>query len=131
MRAERDRLLEQIFEDSSDPTFIIDPVEDRILAVNRAGCAMLGYTREEMLATPVSQVHPAELPQFRAFLRSVRRDGRGSRINLTCRTKGGTFLPTEMSLHAFAREGRFYILGLVQDRSQHRQPPPERVSPAR
>ena len=124
MSAERYRSFDRLFEDSIDPAFIIDPVEDRILAVNRAGCAMLGYTHEEMLATPVSHVHPAELPQFRALLQRVRREGRGSSIKLTCRTKGGTFLPTEMSLHAFADGERLYILGLVQDRSEHRQREP-------
>ena len=76
------------------------------------------------MATPGSRVHPAELPQFRRFLNQVRREGRGSSIKLTCRTKSGTFLPTEMSLHAFARGGRSYILGLVLDRSEHRQPDP-------
>jgi PAS domain S-box-containing protein len=90
---------------------IIDPHEDRIVAANAAGCAMLGYTHEEMLATPVSTVHPAELPQLRRFLWRVRRDGRGSTIKLRCRTKSGTFLPTEMSLHAFVDGPRLFILG--------------------
>jgi PAS domain S-box-containing protein len=124
MDAESYRLVANIFEESSDPTYVIDPVDDRIIAANRAGCAMLGYTHKELLATPVSSVHPAELPQFRQFLGTVLRDGRGSRINLTCRTKDGTFLPTEMSLHGFESGGRLYILGLVQDRSEHRQRDP-------
>ena len=121
MATERDRLFAQLFEDSRDPAFILDPDEDRILAANRAGCAMLGYTHEEMLATPISHVHPAELPQLRECLGSVRSRGSGSRINLTCRTKHGTFLPTEISLHGFGDGSRFYILGLVDDRSEHRQ----------
>jgi PAS domain S-box-containing protein len=123
MRAERDR-FERIFEESSDPAFIVDPVEDRILAVNRAGCAMLGYTHEELLALPVSRVHPAELPQFLEFLSRVRRDGQGSTIKLTCRTKTGTFLPTEMSLVALDAGPSMYLLGLVRDRSEHRQRDP-------
>jgi len=40
----------------------------------------------------------------------------------TCRTKSGTFLPTEISLHVVESGDRRYILGLVQDRSEHRQP---------
>ena len=124
MSVERHQNFERLFEDSVDPAFVIEPAGDRIVAVNHAGCAMLGYTHDELLATPVSRVHPAELPQFRRFLNQVRREGRGSSIKLTCRTKSGTFLPTEMSLHAFARGGRFYILGLVLDRSEHRQPDP-------
>jgi PAS domain S-box-containing protein len=121
----RERSFPQLFAHSSEPADVVDPRDDRILAANRAGCAMLGYTHEELLTTPVSHIHPAELPQLRDFLDHVLRDGQGSTIKLTCRTKAGTFLPTEMSLHAFESDGRRYILGLVQDRSEHRQRDPE------
>ena len=96
-----------------------------IVAANRAGCSLLGYTHDELLATPVSRIHPADLPQLRDFVEQVVRDGRASTITLTCRTKLGTFLPTEMSLHAFLSDGQLRILGLVQDRSDHRQPKSE------
>jgi PAS domain S-box-containing protein len=115
----------QLFEGSPEPAFVIDPLDDRIVAANPAGCSLLGYTRDELLATPVSRIHPADLPQLRDFVEQVVRDGRASTITLTCRTKLGTFLPTEMSLHAFLSKGQLRILGLVQDRSDHRQPKPE------
>jgi PAS domain S-box-containing protein len=118
---ERSLSFDELFENSSDPAFILDPVEDRILAVNQAGCAMLGYTHDELLATAVSQIHPAELPQLSAFLDSVLETGEGSTITLTCRTKSGDFLPADMALHAFETGGRVRILGLVHDRSEHRQ----------
>ena len=110
------------FEDSADSAFVVDPREDRIVAANRAGAAMLGYTREELLATPVSAIHPADLPQLRDFLDRVRRDGRGSTIKLTCRAKDGTFLPIEMSLVALEASGR--MLAVLRDRSEHRQRDP-------
>jgi chemotaxis family two-component system sensor kinase Cph1 len=115
----------RLFERSPEPAYVIDPLDDRIVAANRAGCSLLGYTRDELLATPVSRIHPADLPQLRDFLEQVVRHGRASTITLTCRTKLGTFLPTEMSLHAFMSDGRLRILGLVQDRSDHRQREPE------
>jgi hypothetical protein len=37
-----------------------------------------------------------------------------------CRTKTGVYLPTEMTFHAFESGGRLYVLGLVQDRGEHR-----------
>ena len=114
----------RFFEESPEPAYVIDPAADRILAANPAGCAMLGYTHEELLRTPVSQIHPAERSQMSDFLDRVLRDGQASTIKLTCRTKTGTFLPTEMSLHAFQRDGSLRILGLVQDRSEHRQRQP-------
>jgi PAS domain S-box-containing protein len=121
---EEDRSFAQLFEESLDPAYVIDPAADRILAANPAGCAMLGYTHEELLRTRVSQIHPAERSQMSDFLERVLCDGQASTIKLTCRTKVGTFLPTEMSLHAFEKGGRLRILGLVQDRSEHRQREP-------
>jgi chemotaxis family two-component system sensor kinase Cph1 len=116
-----EHVFEHLFEQSRDPMFVIDPVADRILAANPAGCAMLGYTRAELLRTPVSDVHPAEHAQLAELLERVFRDGKGSTIKLTCRTKSGAFLPTEMSLVALESGGRAYILGLIQDRSEHRK----------
>jgi hypothetical protein len=67
---------------------------------------------------------PGELPQLRELLERVIRHGQGSTITLTCRTKSGDFLPAEMALHAFESGGRVLILGLVHDRSEHRQRDP-------
>ena len=120
----RDHRYGQLFEESSDPAFIVDPFGDQILAANRAGCALLGYTREELLATPVSHIHPADLPQLREFFNHVLEHGQGSTIKLTCQTKRGTFLPIEMALFAFGSGGHLRILGLLHDRSEHRQPEP-------
>ena len=110
-----------VFEHSSEPAFVMDPVHSSILAANDAGCSLLGYTREELLATPISRIHPAELAELNELLEHVLRNGRASTIKLTCRTKEGTFLPTEISLHALEVDGRTRILGLVQDRSEHRR----------
>src|ERR1700745_3975628 len=118
---QEDWTFAQFFEESPEPAYVIDPAADRILAANPAGCAMLGYTHEEILRTAVSQIHPAERSQMNDFLDRVLRDGQASTIKLTCRTKTGTFLPTEMSLHTFEHRGCLQILGLVQDRSEHRQ----------
>src|ERR1700752_4539529 len=117
---EEDRLFAQLFEEAPAPAYVPARAADPTLAANPAGCAMLGYTREELLRTPVSQIHPAERSEMSDFLDRVLDDGRASTIKLTCRTKAGTFLPTEMSLHAFQTGGRLRILGLVQDRSEHR-----------
>lgn len=120
MPSERDRLFEQLFEDSGDAAYLMDPADDRIIEANRAGCALLGYTREELLTLTVTDIHPAEMPQLRAFLEDALDQGRASRVKFTCRTKSGAFLPTEISLHLVRSAGRRYILGLVQDRSEHR-----------
>jgi two-component system, chemotaxis family, sensor kinase Cph1 len=108
------------FERSPEPAYVMDPEHSCILAANDAGCDLLGYTREELLRTPISSIHPSELAELSELLERVLRDARGSTIKLTCRTKQGTFLPTEISLHALEIQGRVRILGLVKDRSEHR-----------
>ena len=109
------------FEHSPEPAYVMAPDHDCVLAANDAGCDLLGYTREELLRTPLSRIHPSELAELSELLERVLEDGRASTIKLTCRTKQGTFLPTEISLHALEIDGRMLILGLVQDRSEHRR----------
>ena len=121
MQDERDLISGTAFEHADEPAYVMDPQRDCILAANDAGCALLGYTRDELLETPISCIHPAELPELSELLERVLRHGRAWTIKLTCRTKHGTFLPTEISLHALDVGGRLHILGLVQDRSEHRQ----------
>ena len=114
------RSLDELFERSRDAVFITDPREDRILDANAAASRLLGYTREEFMVTPISQIHPHELPQMRAFLDDALREGVNWTIEMACRTKSGTFLPTEIELLALDSGGRVYVISLVRDRSEHR-----------
>ena len=114
------RSLDELFEESRDAVFITDPREDRILDANAAASRLLGYTREEFMVTPISQIHPHELPQMRAFLDRALRDGVNWTIEMACRTKSGAFLPTEIELLALDSGGRVYVISLVRDRSEHR-----------
>lgn len=122
-----DLVHEALFARTREAAFVMDPERGRILAATDAGCALLGYTRAELLETPISAIHPAELEELSELLERLLRDQRASTIKLTCRTKQGVFLPTEISLHAIVLDGRLRILGLVQDRSEHRacRPPAE------
>ena len=124
MQPERDVMHATVFEHSSEAAYVMDPEHNSILAANDAGCDLLGYTREELLATPISRIHPAELSELSELLDRVIEYGRASTIKLTCRTKGGTFLPTEISLHKLEIDGKLRVLGLVQDRSDHRDRAP-------
>jgi PAS domain S-box-containing protein len=114
------RSLDELFEDSGDAVFITDPREDRILDANAAASRLLGYTRDEFMDTPISQIHPNVLPRMRAFLVVALRDGVNWTIEMACRTKSGTFLPTEIGLLAIDSGNRVYVVSLVRDRSEHR-----------
>jgi PAS domain S-box-containing protein len=106
---------------TSDPAFVIDPLEDRFVDANTAGCDLLGHTREELLDTPVSRIHPGELEQLRGFVSRVLEQGYGSTVTLACRIRQGDRLPIELSLWAFESAGRIRLLALVDERSEHRR----------
>ena len=112
--------LDELFEDSSTAVFVTDPAQDRILYANAAASRLLGYTREEYQVTRISEIHPHELPQMQAFLDGAIRDGINWTIEMACRTKSGTFLPTEIELLALDGGGHVYVVSLVRDRSEHR-----------
>src|SRR3990167_6555153 len=86
-----------IFEHSNDAIFLLDPEGDAILDVNPRACRMLGYSRVELLALRVSDVHPSEMREFAAFARTVLDTGSGWTNELSCLTRGGATLPAEMS----------------------------------
>ena len=61
MQPERDFMHATVFEHSPEPAYVMDPEHNRILAANDAGCTLLGYTRAELLETPISRIHPRAL----------------------------------------------------------------------
>jgi PAS domain S-box-containing protein len=112
--------LELLFEESRDAVVIADPRADRLLDANPAACRLLGYTREELLVTPISHIHPNELPRMQAFAEVALLEGVNWTIELACRTKSGTFLPTEITLLALDSGNKVYVISLLRDRSEHR-----------
>jgi PAS domain S-box-containing protein len=113
-----------ILDTAHEAIYVVDPAADQIIDANPAACAMLHYRHDELLATPISRIHPAEMPQMTAFAQAALRDGESWTISMTCRTKNGIFLPTEMTLFALDTGHRVYVIGLVHDRSDHRGPAP-------
>ncbi len=105
----------RIFEHSNDAIFILDPAVDRILDANPRASALLGYGYEELLSTPISAVHPDEMPRMLAFTDTVLRQGHGWTDELSCRTKAGETLPAEISASVVERAGRACVISMVRD----------------
>lgn len=112
---------ERVLERTNEPALVIDPTEDRFVAANKAACAMLGYTREQLLATPVSAVHRGELAQLQSVVAGVLEQGHGMTDALTCRAFTGECVPVEMALSTIELGGRVLVVGLLRDRSDHRR----------
>ena len=118
---EREDLSRQIFQHSHDAIFILDPFEDRLLYVNPSACAMLEYEREELLGTPVSAIHPNEMPRFKEFAQEIFKNGGGWTDQLTYTTKSGRHIPAEISGSVVVRDGQRRMLAIVGDISVRRQ----------
>ena len=111
----------KIFEHSNDGIFVIDPERDTIIDANAKACQMLGYTRDEMMAKRVSDIHPNEMPQLQAFAQSVTKEGRGWTDELTCSTSSGRIIPSEISASTLEIDGRLYMLAIVRDITERKQ----------
>ncbi len=57
LRESEDR-FRSIFEQATDGIMIADPAQKRNIEANQAICAMLGYTRDELSALSVEEMHP-------------------------------------------------------------------------
>jgi PAS domain S-box-containing protein len=115
------RRFERLFQRARDAALILDPGGDRVVAANLAASELLGLSHEELLATPISRIHPGELQQLHDFVGGVVRAGHGTTMTLTCRLRTGPCVPVEISLYAFVRDGTPHLLALVGDRSEHRR----------
>ena len=116
-----EELFTKVFNYSNDAIFVIDPEKDEIVDVNPKSCDLLGYSREEILSTPVSAIHPKEMPELLAFARSVFEQGHGWTNELTCLTKSGIRLPAEISASVAEVAERRCLIVLVRDISDRKR----------
>lgn len=108
-------LYEKIFRFSNDAIFIMDPMRDRFVDANPKACERLGYSYEELLALPISAVHPNEMPELLAFARSVFALGHGWTSEFSCLTKAGDRLPSEVSASFIELNGQHHLVAMVRD----------------
>ena len=112
---EQEERYRKIFESSQDAILVIDPERDILIDFNPRACTMLGYSHEQLLLARVSDIHPEEMAKLRNFARSVINLGRGQTNELTCLTKEGRRIPTEISASSIDIAGRACLLALVRD----------------
>jgi len=114
VRESEDR-FRKVFEYSNEAIFLIDPEEDEIVDANSKACGMLGYEREQLLALPLSTIHPGDAARMREFVHSVPALGGGWIDDVACMTRTGQALPAEISASSVAIGGRACIVSLVRD----------------
>ncbi len=120
MRESEER-FRKIFDYSNDAIFVIDPAQDEILDVNPQACKMLGFSRADLLSMPMSAIHPHEMPLLRAFASSVVDKGHGWTNELSCLTKSGKRLPSEISASVIELAGRKCMIALIRDITERKR----------
>ena len=113
--------LRKIFDHSNDAIFVVNPDHDKIVQVNSKASDMLGYGREELLSLPMSAIHPDEMPKFKAFASRVSENGSGWTNELTCLTKSGNKLASEISASLIDVHGKPCMIALVRDISERKR----------
>lgn len=114
-------LLRQIFEYSYDAIFVVDPAADALLDANPRACALLGYTRDELLARPLSALHPDDHPLLRRFAEGATANGDGGTYELSCVGRDGRVVTVEVSCSRIDLGGRAGLVCLARDVSERKR----------
>jgi len=112
---EQELQLENLLDKFEDAVFIIDPSNDKIIRVNDKAASLLGYSKEELLTFPVSVIHPDEMDKLREFADQARDKHKAWTDKLTCRTKSGENIPTEMIASLIEIGDSTHVFFLVRD----------------
>ncbi len=108
-----------IFDAVYDPLFVVDPAANRIVEANRAAGELLGYDREELRTLSPTDMHPFEQAYLEAFFAKVRRHGTWQTRELSCRRRGGDFLPAEITATRMTLDGRECLVTVARDLREH------------
>ncbi len=114
-------LSQKIFEFSNDGIFVLSLDENSIIEVNPAATKMLGFSREELLAMSISDIHPREMNLLQEFANRVLVKGAGWTNELTCQTKSKKLLFVEISASIITMENQKYLISMVRDISGRKQ----------
>ena len=88
---ERERYLRSVLDTAQDGFLVVDP-DGRIVDVNPAVCAMLGYTRDELLGMRIPDIEAAESPEDTARHIATILESGSDRFETRHRRKDGTLL---------------------------------------
>ena len=100
---------------SNDAILIMDSVSHQVVDANPRACALLGYSRHQLISTSASAVYPDQFPQFQVFARSVSEAGHGRTDQITCSTKSGRFVQVELSAYMTAVAGKPCMVSMLRD----------------
>ncbi|NLJ33058.1 MAG: PAS domain S-box protein [Firmicutes bacterium] len=118
--AQSEERYRTIVENINDALFIRD-FQGKILDLNEAACKMLGYKREELLGTNLSQLRSPQGKKLAPQHNKRLRQDDTLLFEGNIRHKKGHFLPIEASLKVVSREGEGLIQAFLRDISDRKE----------
>lgn len=124
-----EKKYQRLFDESHDAIFLAHPNTKMIVDCNKAAQWMTGYTKQEILALSVIQLHPAGKVQeiVDIFNRDVQKreqddqyETHNSLLTELLR-KDGTSLPVSLNTSIVDMGGTFYMMGVFRDISQQKK----------
>jgi PAS domain S-box-containing protein len=119
-RSQSERMYRTVFESANDAVFI-ESVDGRILDVNRHGCELLGYQREELLKMSVSDMVPAEARAWLPHVTDAILRDKTFRTEAVNVHKSGRQVPVEMSASTMELDGKTAVLAIVRDITERKR----------
>ena len=114
-RAETDLMFTQAVVDQMNDAAYWATEDGRLVYVNEAACAMLGYTRDELLALCVYDAVDDYSPvKWQAFWDDLKQNG-GRRFETRHRRKDGSIVPVEVQTLMVTSGGRTYACAIARD----------------
>ncbi|MDA8139341.1 MAG: PAS domain S-box protein [Desulfobacteraceae bacterium] len=113
-------ILKQSIDTAPDGAYWMDK-EGRFIYVNQAGCAALGYRREELMRLTIFDINPLATPERWAQVWQILKTGNNYFSQSVHRRKDGTTFPVEIT-STYGRMGdQEYCNGFARDITERRQ----------
>ena len=111
-----------IFEGTAEAILIAEHATHRYRWVNRAACALLGYTRDELLGMRLEDLHPREaLPQILERFASVGNEQIAEAHAIPCRRKDGTVILADIRSSSTLVDGLLCNVAFFTDVTELRE----------
>jgi PAS domain S-box-containing protein len=119
-RSQSELMYRAVFESANDAVFI-ESVDGRILDVNRNGCELLGYTRDELVKRNVSDLVPAEARGWLTHVADAILRDKTFRTEAVNVHKNGRHIPVEISASTMELNARTVVLAIVRDITERKR----------
>jgi diguanylate cyclase (GGDEF)-like protein/PAS domain S-box-containing protein len=112
--------FQALFELAPDAVFL-ESTQGEILDANQAACRVFGYSKQELLGMSSAELHPRDLKNELAGLKTKGGGDTGAFVEIRCLTSRGEEFPAEMSARVISLEEGRSVLVVVRDLTERKK----------